>query len=165
MIKNNLLICLLFSLLFNISAQSKLNDIPVQELPSNVKMVVQEYIHILKNANSLEDCAKKMIKVAGGGLINESTSYVTLRNSIKPYSLKKDFNNIKFYAQPIIITRVNVSKNRTSGYGESAIKGTIYKVWIGKKEGVNGMPAPISILVPQNHKIIKSPKIIGIGSL
>lgn len=106
-----------------------------------------------------------MIKVAGGGLINESTSYVTLRNSIKSYSLKKDFNNIKFYAEPIIITCVNVSKNRTSGYGESAIKGTIYKVWIEKKEGVNGMPPPISILVPQNHKIIKTPKIIGIGSL
>lgn len=163
--KTYLLISALFTLLFNVHAQSKLNDISVRDLPSNVKMILEEYITVLRNANSLDDCAKKVLKVAGGGLINESTSYVTLRNSIKPYSLKKDFNNIKFYAQPTIITRVNVSKNRTSGYGESAIRGTIYKVWIGKKEGVNGMPAPISILVPENHEFIKTPKIIGIGSL
>ena len=158
------LVFLLFILPYCVFSQSKTNDIPVNKLPDEVKKVLEEYIQVLKTSESLDDCAENMIKVAGGGLVNEDGA--SLRNTIKPYSLKKDFNNIKFYADPIKITRVNRNPNKmTDGYGESAIRGITYKIWISKKEGQPGMPAPISILVPEGHETIKSPKVVGIGSL
>lgn len=147
---------------FSLQAQSKRNDIPVSKLPSSVKQVLIKYVKILQSSQSLEDCAQNFVEVAGGSLVNEDGK--SLRSSVKPYSLKKDFSNIKFYANPIKITRVNVSQ-RSSGFGESAIRGKVYKIWIDKKSGQSGMPAPISILVPEGHASIKIPKVIGIGSL
>lgn len=155
----------IFAFTFQTQAQSKRNDIRITALPTEVKAILIQYINILKNASSLEDCASKFTKVAGGGLINENPDYITLRSSVKPYSLKKDYNNIKFYANPLIITRVNLTPSRSSGYGMSAVKGKMYKIWIKKKDGVNGMPAPISIIVPENHDVFKRPQVIGIGSL
>lgn len=157
----------LFLILFtqaNVLAQGRTHDIKVNDLPENVKKVLIEYISALKNASTLDEAASAVLPVMGGSLVNEDGQ--SLRNSVKPYSLKKDWQNIKFYANPIKITRVNSNPNKsTSGYGESAINGRVYKIWIDKKDGVAGLPAPISIMVPSNHESIKTPKIIGIGSL
>ena len=155
----SLLLCFCLSTAF---AQSTKNDISVSKLPANVKNVLEEYVKILRNASDLDACAEKVLSVAGGNLVNESGE--SLRTDVKPYSLKKDFDNIKFYADPIKITRVNVSSNNGNGFGESAIKGQLYKIWIGKKDPANGMPAPVSIIVPEGHATIKTPKVVGIGS-
>jgi hypothetical protein len=64
-----------------------------------------------------------------------------------------------------VITRVNASASNGQGFGASAIKGKVYKIWIAKKEGAAGMPAPISIMVPEGHATIKTPKVVVIGSL
>jgi hypothetical protein len=143
-------------------AQSKKNDIPVSQLPSNVKNVLNKYVQIL-GSGTLDQVANNFASIAGGGLVNEQGNQ--LRSSVKPYSLKKDWQNIKFYAYPVQITRVNKSHTNGTGYGASALKGTVYKIWIAKKNGQAGMPAPISIIVPEGHPTIKSPKVIGIGSL
>lgn len=156
---------LFLAMLFTASlsmAQSKKNDIPVSQLPSGVKSVLNQYVSTLKSGN-LDQVAQKFTAIAGGGLVNEDGK--SLRSSVKPYSLKKDWQNIKFYANPVKITRVNKSQTNGTGYGASALKGTVYKIWIDKKPGQAGMPAPISIIVPQGHPTIKSPKVIGIGSL
>jgi hypothetical protein len=84
---------------------------------------------------------------------------------VQPFSLKKDFENVKFYANPAQITRVAKLRSKTSGFGDSAITGESYKIWIAKKEGTSGLPAPTTILVPEGHKTIKVPKVIAIGSL
>ena len=143
-------------------AQSRRNDISIKDTPKEVIEVLKEYVQILKSEN-LDKCAEKMISVAGGGLVNETAE--KLRIDVPQFSLKKDFNNIKFYADPIKITRVNKRKSNGDGYGASAIRGFIYKIWIDKKKGGRGMPAPISIMVPEGHSTIKTPKVIGIGSL
>ena len=111
-------------------AQSKLNDIPVADLPANVKQVLDKYVEIL-NISSIDDCAVKFLEIAGGGLVNETAT--ALRNDIKTYSLKKDHDDIKFYQQPVSITRVNKSVSGGQGFGASAIKGTVYKIWIAKR--------------------------------
>jgi|GEM_PF-338165 len=155
-----------FIIIFNVKdtqAQSRKNDIPVNELPSVVKKVLDRYISILSTSETLDQCEKSFVSIAGGGLVDEMGTQ--LRRSVKPYSLKKDFNGIRFYKVPIEITRVNVSESAGNGYGYSAIRGKIYKVWIAKKDNINGYPAPISIMVPEGHKSIKTPKIVGIGSL
>lgn len=158
-------ITLLFCFLVSLSgafAQSKANDIPVSDLPSPVKQILVKYVEIL-NSETLDDCASKFTTIAGGNLVNPAGS--ALRSSVKPYSLKKDFQNIKFYKQPIVITRVNKSYSNSNGYGASALKGTVYKIWIAKKDGQQGLPAPISIIVPDGHPTIKAPKVVTIGSL
>ena len=146
-----------------LSAQSKRNDINPSDTPKEVLEVLGKYIGILRQSESLDQTAERLTAIAGGGLVNEDGQ--TLRGTIKPYSLKKDFQNVKFYAIPVRVTRVNKTPNRSTGYGPSAIRGTMYKIWIAKKKGAAGRPAPISILVPEGHETIKSPKVVGIGSL
>ncbi|TAF67296.1 MAG: hypothetical protein EAZ55_02965 [Cytophagales bacterium] len=145
------------------NAQGTANDIDVSKLPQEVRQVLDSYINILTTSSSLDDCAGKFTAIAGGGLVNEDGQ--TLRSSIQPFSLKKDFDNVKFYASPIKITRVNATYSNGQGFGPSAIKGMVYKIWIAKKEGQAGMPAPISIMVPDGHESIRTPKVVGIGSL
>lgn len=144
--------------------QSRRNDIPVRQLPDEVKQVLGKYMAILSQSESLDQCADAFVQIAGGSLVNEDGE--SLRSSVKPYSLKKDFQNVKFYAMnPIRVTRVNVRETNGTGYGWSALKGKIYKIWIKKADGQAGMPAPISIIVPEGHESITTPKVVGIGSL
>lgn len=143
-------------------AQSKRDDIPVAKLPKEVKAVLDQYVGAL-NAPDLDSCAVLFLPIAGGGLVNEDAT--ALGRDLLDFSLKKDFNNVKFYVQPSKITRVNVRRSNGDGYGASAIKGKIYKIWLAKKPGVAGMPAPVSIMVPEGHETIRTPKVIGIGSL
>jgi hypothetical protein len=144
------------------NAQNKKDDIPVEQLPAEVKTVLLEYVTILTTSKTLDECAKNFIKVAGGGLVNEDGN--SLRGNVQGFSLKKDFENIKFYANPVKITRVNVSQSSGAGFGPSAIKGKIYKIWIAKADGGGGLPAPVSIMIPDGHATIKTPKVMNIGS-
>ena len=146
-----------------ITAQSSANGIPTSKLPVEVKVVLEQYVSILRSSADIDECALKFLEVAGGGLVNENSS--GLRQDIKRFSLKKDFGNVKFYADPIKITRVNLSSSNGDGYGWSAIKGKKYKIWIEKANKGNRMPAPITILVPEGHESIRLPKVVNIGSL
>ena len=161
----NFILPFFFTLCFVItaSAQSRANDIPTSKLPEEVKAVLEQYVTILRTSADIDQCAEKFLEVAGGGLVNENAS--GLRQDVPQFSLKKDFNNVKFYADPIKITRVNVSTSNGDGYGWSAIKGKKYKIWIEKANKANGMPAPITILVPDGHESIRLPKVVNIGSL
>lgn len=163
MLKTNLICFFILLSLLKIHAQGKENDIPVSKLPTEVKSVLESYLSILSNASSLEDCASKFVEIAGGSLVNEEGN--GLRSSVQPYSLKKDFENCKFYKQPLEITRVNASFSNGQGFGASAIKGMVYKIWINKTDPKNGLPAPVSIMVPEGHSTIKEPKVVVIGSL
>jgi hypothetical protein len=145
------------------AAQSKSYDVDLESVPKPVLEALAKYVAILRTSKNLDECAERFVEVAGGSLVNEDGK--SLRGSVKPYSLKKDFDNVRFYADPTKITRIAKLPSKTSGFGPSAITGETYKIWVGKKDGVAGMPAPISILVPTGHKTIKSPKVVSIGSL
>ncbi|MBU1107745.1 MAG: hypothetical protein KKB51_13820 [Candidatus Riflebacteria bacterium] len=147
---------------FEASAQGKQDDISVNQLPAEVLQVLNDYATIL-SSETLEKCAETFFAIAGGGLVNPAGTALDI--DLPRFSLKKDFENFKFYAMPLEITRVNKRRSNGDGYGESAIAGWVYKIWIAKKKGTAGMPAPISIMVPENHPTIKTPKVIGIGSL
>ena len=139
-------------------------DIAVEALPAEVKAVVEQYVKLLRDAQGDPDkAAVELIKIAGGGLVNEDGT--KLRTDVPRFSLKKDTSDVKFYADPVVITRVNVADTSGHGFGASALKGKFYKVWIGKADPKNGMPAPIGVMVPEGHPTIKTPKIDTIGSL
>jgi hypothetical protein len=144
-------------------AQTKKDDIDVADLPADVRNVLEQYAGLLRASKDLAACASAFLAIAGGGLVNEDGS--KLRSTVMGFGLKKDFENVKFYADPVRITRVAKLPPVTSGFGSSAITGPSFKIWIAKKEGAGGLPAPTTILVPEGHKTIKAPKVITIGSL
>lgn len=144
-----------------LAAQSKANDIPVDQLPASVKQVLEQYVQILRTSKSVDEAAARFQEIAGGTLVNENGS---VSSNTKQFGLKKDFNNVKFYADPLIITRVNATPSNGQGYGKTAIRGMVYKIWIRKKDESQGMPAPVSIMVPEGHETIKTPRVINVGS-
>lgn len=133
------------------------------QLPADARYALDQYILILRQSRSIDECAGRFLGIAGGSLLNSSGTQ--LRQDVPQMSLKKDYNNIRFYADPPILTRVDYTPDASDGYGATAIRGRMYKVWIAKAQGQSGMPAPISILIPVGHPNIHDPKIIGIGSL
>lgn len=139
-------------------------SIQAQKVPKEVEEVLRKYVDILRTSESLEDCAERFRSIAGASLINEDPENVSLRSTVKDFSLKKDYNNIGFYAYPVKIHRVTTEEVRKIGYGESAVGGTIYKIWIARQDSSTGMPAPVSIILPKNHPVIKTPKVVNIGS-
>lgn len=81
---------------------------------------------------------------------------------LRQFSFKKAWQNAKFYAQPVKITRIRKTTISAIGYAESAEKGKVTDYFVGKKEGVNGMPAPVKIFFPADGG---APKISYVGSL
>jgi hypothetical protein len=78
------------------------------------------------------------------------------------YSFKKAWQNAKFYKTPVVITRVQKQNLTAIGFGATAEKGTAYKVWIAKNDGVAGLPAPLNVFFPADGS---APKIYYYGSL
>ncbi len=141
------------------STNAKQTDIPKEQVPQDVIEVLNEYLKILSTSPSLEACAVEVAKISGGHMLSQSGA---ISQDVLPYSLKKDYQNVKFYKVPAVITRVVLVENDYDGYGATLIQGTRYKIWIAKKDGVAGLPAPIPVLKPKNgaSKIVTT-----IGSL
>jgi hypothetical protein len=138
---------------------SQTKDISESKLPDDVKEVLNEYIKILQNATDLDDAASKVKKIFAGHLLNSEGE---VDKDVYYYSLKKDFNNAKFYQYPVDITRISRTMNSYDGFQETLFEGTRYKIWIAKKDGVAGVPAPVPIIKPSKG----SPKVVSvIGSL
>ena len=142
---------------FALTAWNKADDIPVGDLPADVKAVVETYTKILKDSASVEDAATAFAAIAGGTLVNENGS---VANNTKQFGLKKDFNNFKHYAYPIQITRVNKTVSNGEGYGSKKIAGARYTVWIAKNDPAKGLPAPLTIIAPSGG----AAKVVNVGS-
>ncbi len=146
-------------LLWGGSIHAKQTDIPKEQVPGDVIEVLNKYLKILSTSATLEDCAVKVAKISAGHMLSRSGS---ISQDVLPYSLKKDYENVKFYKVPAVITRVVMVPDDYDGYGPTLFQGTRYKIWIAKKDGVAGLPAPIPIIKPKNG----APKIVTtIGSL
>lgn len=140
-----------------VSAQSKADDIPVSELPAEVKSVLEQYSTALHDSKSVDEAAAAFAPIAGGSLVNEAGA---LTGNTRQFGLKKDFNDFKHYAYPVQITRVNKTTSNGEGYGKTKIAGTRYKIWIAKTDPAKGLPAPVTIIAPASG----APKIVNVGS-
>lgn len=81
---------------------------------------------------------------------------------LRRFSFKKAWENAKFYAQPVKITRIRRTGVSAIGFRETAEKGRVTDYFVAKKEGVNGMPAPVKIFFPEGGG---EPRISYVGSL
>jgi len=148
---------LFLMLIGNLFSQTK--DISESKLPDDVKEVLNEYIKILQNATDLNDAASKVKSIFAGHLLNSEGE---VDKDVYYFSLKKDYNNAKFYQYPVEITRISRTMNDYDGFQETLFEGTRYKIWIAKKDGVAGLPAPVPIIKPSKG----APKVVSvIGSL
>jgi len=138
-------------------AWNKADDIPVENLPAAVRSVLDKYVQILKESPSVDEAAAAFAQIAGGSLVNDNGS---VSNNTKQFGLKKDFNNLKHYAWPIRITRVNKTVSRGEGYGSKKITGDRYTIWIAKDDPAKGLPAPVTIIAPTGGE----PKVVNVGS-
>lgn len=139
---------------------AKQTELPKDQVPADVVAVLNQYLQILSSNQSLDDCAPKIAQIAAGHMLAQSGAGIA--RDVLQYSLKKDHQNVQFYRIPAVITRVVVVEDDYDGYGPTLFRGTRYKIWIAKKEGVAGLPAPIPIIKPKNG----APKIVTtIGSL
>jgi hypothetical protein len=85
-----------------------------------------------------------------------------LTTDIRQFSFKKAHSNAKFYQIPVKITRIRPTRVTAIGFEETAEKGSVVDYFISKKEGGNGLPAPIKIFFPADGG---TPKISYMGSL
>ncbi|MCU0444945.1 MAG: hypothetical protein MUE85_08490 [Microscillaceae bacterium] len=159
----NLLLKMIVLLLANCvstTGYTQKNDIPVSELPAEARKLTEEYVNILK-IGTLDDAELNFAQLAGGDLIDEDG--ITLREDVKPDALKRDRSNLKFYAQPLQIVRVQMFSKKASGVGLGEIKGTLYKIWLARKDDTTGKPSYISVIVPSENSQVKTAKIVEIG--
>jgi hypothetical protein len=141
------------------SSSARQQDIPKDQVPQDVIKVLNAYMKILTTSPTLEDCGAKVAKIAAGHMLSQSGG---ISDDVIQFSLKKDYQNAKFYKFPVVITRVVLVEDDYDGFGPTLFQGTRYKIWIAKKDGVGGMPAPIPIIKPKGG----APKIVTtIGSL
>ena len=78
------------------------------------------------------------------------------------FSFKKAWHNAKFYTLPVSVTRIQRQHITAIGFGATAQAGKAFKVWIAKKDGVAGMPAPLNVFFPSDGS---APKLYYYGSL
>jgi hypothetical protein len=140
-------------------AGAKQKDIPLDQVPKDVIEVLNTYLKILTTSASLDECGTRVAKIAGGHMVNKNG---LISRDVMEFSLKKDFQNARFYQVPAVITRVVFMEDDYDGFGPTLIQGDRYKIWIAKKKGVPGMPAPIPVMKPKTG----APKIVSnVGSL
>lgn len=85
-----------------------------------------------------------------------------LFSSVKQFSYKRAVNMIKLYKIPVELGEVHKGTDSTVGFKETAEVGRRDKYFVKKKEGVNGLPAPIHVFIPKSGG---TPKIYDFGSL
>jgi len=125
----------------------------------NAQKLMDRFVSVLQH-NSFEKSAKKVVPLMHRSLLNSSGR--KLDDDTYRYQFKKAHTNAKNYRYPVKVTRVQKLRTTGVGYGKTYQKGIEYKLWIAKKKGVRGMPAPLVLFFPNGSTI---PKLTYVGSL
>ena len=155
-------ITLIFTLILGLlSCSLSAQDIPLDQFDKRGVEVVNNFMNAIMNNQADEMAAAK----AALPYIHKSeydAAGTNLKSDRLSYSFKKAWQNAKFYNVPVTVTRVQKQSISAIGFGSTAQTGTVYKVWVGKKEGVAGLPAPFHVFFPSDGS---APTISNYGSL
>jgi hypothetical protein len=155
----NVFFALTLGLLLTISQKTVAQDMDIAQFDQRGVVCLQNFINSLLETDFNVAAQKAMQQIHKSDYAKDGSS---LKQDRLNFSFKKAWQNAKFYANPIKITRVQKTSLSGIGFKETAQAGTSYKVWIGKKQGVNGMPAPIYVFFPADGG---EPKVHDYGSL
>ena len=136
-------------------------DLPVDQFDKRGIEVVNKFMEaIMSNQSDINAAAKKALPII------HRSEYNSAKNGLladrMSYSFKKAWENAKFYTTPVVVTRVQKQGISAIGFKETAQSGTAYKVWISKKDGVAGLPAPLNVFFPADGS---APTMYYYGSL
>lgn len=157
-ITNSIFIFTLCNLL-SLSQSAVAQDIDISQFDQRGVVCLQNFVNSLLDADFNTAAKKAMQQIHKSDYAKDGTS---LKQDRLNFSFKKAWQNAKFYENPIKITRVQKTNLTGIGFKETAQAGTSYKVWIGKKQGVSGLPAPIYVFFPADGG---EPKLHDYGSL
>jgi hypothetical protein len=136
-------------------------DIPLKQFDKRGIAVIDSFMTALMNHQDDEMAAAQ----AALPFIHRSeydNTGTNLKRDRLDFSFKKAWQNAKFYKWYVVATRVQKQNLTAIGFGETAEAGTSYKVWIAKKDGVGGLPAPLNVFFPADGS---SPTLHYYGSL
>ena len=125
----------------------------------NALRVMNRFIYVMQH-NSFKTSARKVVPLMHKSLLNARGT--RLDDDTYRYSFKKAYQNAKNYAYPVHVTRAQRLRTTGVGYGATYQRGFEYKLWIAKKRGVAGMPAPLVLFFPEGSTV---PKLTYVGSL
>jgi hypothetical protein len=146
---------------FTVICLTTASDLFAQDVSSDPKIeaLLNNFMNALLIADE-EKSAKECMKYVHKSLLNQAGN--DLSPDLRRFSFKKAHDNAKFYQVPVKVTRVRPTNTSAIGFGPTAEAGTVHDYFVGKKEGVNGMPAPIKVFIPSNGG---EPKVSYMGSL
>lgn len=136
-------------------------DIPLNKFDKRGVKVVNNFMKALMDNQDDEQAAAK----AALPFIHPSeydNGGTNLKRDRLDFSFKKAWQNAGNYQVPVKVTRVQQQNISAIGFGKTAQSGTVFKVWIAKKEGAGGVPAPLSVFFPDDGS---APTLNGYGSL
>lgn len=153
-------ICLILSMAlvgFSIQAQ----EIKLKDFDKRGIELIDSFMNVL-----LQNPSDEMVAAKAAMPYIHRSEYNNQGNQLMQdrlnFSFKKAWQNAKFYAWPVVVTRIQQQNLSQVGFGETAEAGTGFKIWISKKEGVSGMPAPLNVFFPADGS---APKLNYYGSL
>ena len=155
-----LIICMIFPVSQAAFAAPK--ELEPSALPRDVVETLNAYLTVLSSSASVDEAGNTLLTrgLIGGHLL--STDGTKASSDALQFSLKKDFENVKFYTVPAVITRIILETDSYDGFKKTLFEGARYKIWINKKPGVAGMPAPVPVIKPKSGK----PRVVSVvGSL
>ena len=149
----------LFTLVFCFSQNANAQNMDVSKFDARGAVCLQNFVNSLLEPDFDAAATKAMEQIHRSDFTKDGAG---LKSDRMQFSFKKAWQNVKFYQNPIKITRVQKTNLSGIGFQQTAQQGTSYKVWIGKKKGVSGMPAPIYVFFPNDGS---EPKVHDYGSL
>jgi hypothetical protein len=155
-------LCLLFAAIgLIVQLSTKAQDIPLSKFDTRGFVVIDSFMTALVNHADNEKAAAR----AALPFIHRSeydNAGTGLKQDRLDYSFKKAWQNAKFYKLSVEVTRIQKQNLTGIGFGNTAGTGTAYKIWIAKKDGVSGLPAPLNVFFPSDGS---DPKLYYYGSL
>ncbi len=131
-------------------AMTYANVAHAEEAQADPKAVekIKQFLEICVNTPDINEAGKKVVaaKLVQLSKIDKNDSSQLNPDSLR-FAFKKAKDNAKFYQ--VKITRVQETATSAVGFGPTAQKGKLYKYFVAKKDGVNGMPAPVQVFFPE----------------
>jgi hypothetical protein len=141
---------LLLGLSLQVRAQ-KTDEVAPADVPAPVTAAINQYLQALQLADAAQSgtAAKSVL---GGSLLEEDGK--TLRTAVVRFAFPKDREHVVNYTVPAVVVKALKAEAQSDGDGSALIKGTWYKVWIGRKDGAADLAAPFTLILSgDNAKI------------
>jgi hypothetical protein len=128
------------------SARAEAQDAPPDERGLEK---IKQFMEISMSTPDINEAGKKLVaaKVVHSSKVDKNDNTKLNPDSLR-FAFKKAHGNVKMY--DLRVTRTVLTGTSAVGFGPTAQKGKLYKYFIAKKEGVNGMPAPIQVFYPED---------------